>query len=90
VMERDESPAREFLITEIVKRFAHLTTLGGVEFLESYKDLSSTIGSRVRAEMVKGESIVGTAVGINATGALLISNDAGDHVLTAGDVFHLR
>ena len=90
VMERDDSPAREFLIAEIVKRFADLTTLEDSEFLERYKARSSTIGSRVRAEMVKGESIVGTAVGINATGALLITNDAGDHVLTAGDVFHLR
>ena len=90
VMERDESPARELLIAEIVKLFAELTTLEDLEFLERYKTHSSTIGSRVRAEMVKGESIVGTAIGINATGALIISNDAGDHVLTAGDVFHLR
>ena len=88
--ERDESPARELLIAEIVKLFAELTTLEDLEFLERYKTHSSTIGSRVRAEMVRGESIVGTAVGINATGALIISNDAGAHVLTAGDVFHLR
>ena len=84
------SPARELLIAEIVKLFAELTTLEDLEFLERYKTHSSTIGSRVRAEMVKGESIVGTAIGINATGALIISNDAGAHVLTAGDVFHLR
>lgn len=90
VMERDQAPPREVLLAEIVQRFSELTLIDGAGFLERYKTLSSTIGSRVRAEMVKGESIVGRAVGINSSGALLINNDAGEHVLTAGDVFHLR
>jgi len=89
-MERDEAPPRELLIAEIVKRFAELTTLATTEFLERYRSLSSTIGSRVRAEMVNGESITGMASGINASGALVIKNDGGEHIMSAGDVFHLR
>jgi len=89
-MERDEAPPRELLIAEIVRRFADLTTLATAEFLERYRSLSSTIGSKVRAEMVNGESITGIASGINASGALVIDNDGGEHIISAGDVFHLR
>ena len=56
----------------------------------TYRERSATIGTRVRVELPQGE-LVGMATGIAADGALLLCDDSGhDHVVTVGDVVHLR
>lgn len=49
----------------------------------------STLGSEVRADLVNGESIVGTATGITDDGRLVIHNET-EHLVSAADVWHLR
>jgi BirA family transcriptional regulator, biotin operon repressor / biotin---[acetyl-CoA-carboxylase] ligase len=49
----------------------------------------STIGSAIRADLVTGESIVGTAIDIEADGRLKVLADK-EHLLAAADVWHLR
>lgn len=56
-----------------------------------YRDLSSTLGTRVRAELPGGENLLGTAVDLGPHGELVIADDDGARrTVTAGDVVHLR
>ncbi len=57
--------------------------------LEYIRGNCSTIGSRVRADLANGESIVGDAVAIQDDGRLVIDADE-QHVVSAADVWHLR
>jgi BirA family biotin operon repressor/biotin-[acetyl-CoA-carboxylase] ligase len=52
----------------------------------------STLGKSVRVELPSGENPVGTAIGINESGSLIVemSNCAEPLVVSAGDVTHLR
>ena len=60
--------------------------------LEQVTDLCNTIGKSVRVELPSGDNPVGTAIGINETGLLIVemSNCAEPLVVSAGDVTHLR
>src|SRR5699024_10539576 len=49
----------------------------------------TTVGQRVRAIMPDGNDIIGTAVGLGATGSLLIQGETDPEVLAA-DIVHLR
>jgi BirA family biotin operon repressor/biotin-[acetyl-CoA-carboxylase] ligase len=56
-----------------------------------YRELSATLGTRVRAELPGGEQLTGTAVDLDAQGGLVIgTDDGGRRTVTAGDVVHLR
>lgn len=51
----------------------------------------STVGLRVRVALADGSELVGTATGIDPTGRLEVTPDAGDAVAVAvGDVTHVR
>jgi BirA family biotin operon repressor/biotin-[acetyl-CoA-carboxylase] ligase len=59
--------------------------------LAAYRDRLATLGCRVRAERVGADPVVGTAVDLTPTGALVVQTDTGAPVqLLAGDVHHLR
>jgi len=52
---------------------------------------SATIGRRVAAELPGGERLVGQATGLDSDGRLMLTCDDGSsHVVSAGDVIHLR
>ncbi|MDN6259436.1 MAG: biotin--[acetyl-CoA-carboxylase] ligase, partial [Corynebacterium sp.] len=59
-----------------------------------YRELSATLGTRVRAELPGGEELTGTAVDLDAHGGLVMETGAtgtGERrTVTAGDVVHLR
>lgn len=57
-----------------------------IDYLKTH---CSTIGSAIRAELVTGESIVGTAIDIEMDGRLKVIADR-EHLLAAADVWHLR
>lgn len=51
----------------------------------------NTIGQSVRVELPSGESPVGTAIGLDSRGCLMVETSTGEHlVVAAGDVTHLR
>ena len=57
---------------------------------ESYRARLATIGRRVRVQLAADE-VVGDAVALDDTGALVVRDAAGvDHVVVSGDVVHLR
>ena len=51
---------------------------------------SATLGRAVRVQRTDGTSVVGTAVDIDSTGRLVVAGEAGEVMVDAGDVFHLR
>jgi BirA family biotin operon repressor/biotin-[acetyl-CoA-carboxylase] ligase len=69
-------------LEENIKRFE-----AGEDFLELYTKLSSTIGKNVRVELPGGRVIESLAIGVDPTGALILSD--GSHI-SVGDVIHLR
>ncbi|MDH6423739.1 biotin--[acetyl-CoA-carboxylase] ligase [Aurantimicrobium minutum] len=60
--------------------------------LDQVTQLCDTLGKSVRVELPSGENPVGTAIGINEQGSLVVemSNCAEPLVVSAGDVTHLR
>ena len=60
--------------------------------LDQIRDECDTIGRSVRVELPTGDNRVGTAIGINEEGSLVVemANCAEPLVVSAGDVTHLR
>lgn len=56
-----------------------------------YRRLCVTVGRRVRVELPSAPALEGTATGIAASGALLVSSASGAaREIAAGDVVHVR
>jgi BirA family transcriptional regulator, biotin operon repressor / biotin---[acetyl-CoA-carboxylase] ligase len=77
-----DAPRRDDLCVAILRE---LDGLIDGEWLDSYRELCETIGSRVRVELSDG-TIEGVADGVRADGALLVDGRA----IVAGDVVHVR
>ncbi len=56
----------------------------------SYREACSTIGQLVRINLPGGDTTSGTAMDIDAQGALVVRTAWGDQTFHAGDVIHLR
>ncbi len=76
------------LVADGLVRFAAL--LADADLHRRYRDACVTIGRRVRIERPH-DQLVGTAVDVEGGGELVVDDDAGArHVVTVGDVVHLR
>ena len=59
--------------------------------LAAYRERLVTVGRRVRADRIGADPVIGTAVDLTPTGALVVQTAAGTRVeVLAGDVQHLR
>jgi BirA family transcriptional regulator, biotin operon repressor / biotin---[acetyl-CoA-carboxylase] ligase len=58
--------------------------------LAAYVQACSTLGRHVLVALPGGESVTGEAVGIDASGRLVVSTGDGTRLFGAGDVVHLR
>ena len=61
----------------------------GDGILDEWRERSSTLGREVRVE-TPNEVVEGVAESIEDTGALVVSTDEGERIVTAGDCVHLR
>ncbi|MFW5983871.1 MAG: biotin--[acetyl-CoA-carboxylase] ligase [Halobacteria archaeon] len=61
----------------------------GADIVDEWRERASTIGREVRVE-TPNETVEGVAEGVDDTGALRISTDDGERIVTAGDCVHLR
>jgi len=80
------------VVVAVLRQIQHYYTLwaSGHDLRDDHARLSSTLGRRVRVERV-ADTIEGEAVGLTATGALLVdAGGAGIVSVEAGDVTHLR
>lgn len=57
---------------------------------DAVEEACHTIGRSVRVELPGGDSLLGTAVGLDLDGRLIVESDAGRTAVAAGDVTHLR
>ena len=80
---------RNLLLSAFLNRFADIFEAwdSGSDFLEKYRQVSSTLGRQVRVEVLGRDSIEAEAVVITAQGALILSDGTEVNV---GDVVHLR
>lgn len=76
---------REQLLEKLRERLSFWSAAGSVDVLRRWRDLSVTLGARVRVEL-PGRTLEGVAEDIDDSGALIVD---GEHV-SAGDVIHLR
>ncbi|MGV0795022.1 biotin--[acetyl-CoA-carboxylase] ligase [Mycolicibacterium sp. XJ1819] len=58
--------------------------------VRDYLDRSATVGTQVRVMLPAGTEIVGTATSVDGQGRLIVEADGRTHVVSAGDVVHLR
>ena len=86
---RSNNLNRNQLLSEFLNRFESTFQEwdSGTDFLEQYRQISSTIGSQVRVDVVGRDSIEGEAVAISAQGALILGTG---FEVNVGDVVHLR
>ncbi|RTL08033.1 MAG: biotin--[acetyl-CoA-carboxylase] ligase [Acidimicrobiia bacterium] len=65
---------------------------GSIEpFVDAYRSRSTTIGRHVRVELDGDRELVGTAVDVDDSGALVVEGEDGARsTVTVGDVVHLR
>jgi BirA family biotin operon repressor/biotin-[acetyl-CoA-carboxylase] ligase len=75
-------PRRDDLCVSILRE---LDALVGTDFLDEYRVLCETIGTRVRVDL-GDHTIEGTADGVRDDGALVVDGSA----VVAGDVVHVR
>ena len=83
------------LVRELVGAVGRLERSGGdaraAGLADEYAARSATLGAVVRAELAGGAEVVeGEAVRIADDGALVLATPAGERVVGAGDVHHLR
>ena len=80
---------RNELLAEFLNSFENIFTQwdSGVDFVDKYRQISSTIGQEVRVEVAGRVPIEGKAVAISAQGALILSDG---FEVNVGDVVHLR
>jgi len=57
---------------------------------DAYLAACATVGREVRVLLPNGESLTGTATGVDPDGQLIVATPTGDRTLAAGDVLHLR
>lgn len=90
------SADRATLLVDLLRRFDHwyadiATPAGRGRLLGRYREVSATLGRRVRVELAV-ETVVGDAVDISGEGHLLVVDECPDRPreIVAGDVVHLR
>jgi BirA family biotin operon repressor/biotin-[acetyl-CoA-carboxylase] ligase len=89
---------RNFLLAAVLDEFGRLLSnwreaggdvdTGGLR--PAYLAECITIGSRVRLELPGGGTVLGTAVDVDADGAIVVDSGSGRVRYSAGDVVHLR
>lgn len=84
--------SRDDLVVALLERLgAWLSRLADdpVGVRDAYREACDTLGQRVQVEGDR-TVLVGRAVDLTPTGALVLDVDGREHVVTAGDVVHLR
>ena len=88
----DRSALLGAVLAELSVRIDRWRAANGADALlvEDYRQLSSTLGTRVRATLPGGRDIVGIATDLDQSGQLSIDTGAQTVAVSAGDITHLR
>jgi BirA family biotin operon repressor/biotin-[acetyl-CoA-carboxylase] ligase len=81
---------RDALLDAFLDRFAEALAAGAA-IVDDYRARLTTVGRAVRVHHLRGDDLVGTAIGVTDGGALVVRDGRGDdHTVVAADVHHLR
>ena len=86
---QDRSELLRNILTFLDLQYQRLLQGGGAQMLEEWSDRCETIGRDVRVQMMD-DTIRGTALGIDETGALMVKKGPDIVRVTSGDCIHLR
>lgn len=85
----DREPLLRAILRELARRHEEFAT-DEAAVRRAYRELCGTIGRRVRVELPGAETVTGEAVDIEEAGRLVVRATDGEHLLSAGDVVHVR
>lgn len=90
----DETPDRdavlEAVVTALLERY-DAWQRDPTSLADAYADACTTVGRRVRVDLPDGGALEGEAVGVDASGRLVVqAPDGTRHEVGAGDVVHVR
>jgi biotin-[acetyl-CoA-carboxylase] ligase BirA-like protein len=85
----DRDPLLRAILREISLRHEQFRT-DETAVRQAYRDLCGTIGRHVRVELPDGGVLVGEATDVEEAGRLVVKGADGEHLLSAGDVVHVR
>jgi biotin-[acetyl-CoA-carboxylase] ligase BirA-like protein len=85
----DRDPVLRAILRELAVRHEQLRT-DAPAVRRAYREMCGTLGRHVRVELPEGVAIVGEARDIEEAGRLVVSGADGEHLLSAGDVVHVR
>lgn len=92
--EPDRDAVLAAYLIQLTTLYREFLTAGGDPIASALRDevveACHTVGRPVRVELPGTDALLGTAVGIDETGRLLVESDAGVTAVAAGDVTHLR
>jgi BirA family biotin operon repressor/biotin-[acetyl-CoA-carboxylase] ligase len=90
----DRDPLLRALLRAVADWYDRWRSAGGDAVVsglrDAYLEACGTIGREVRVLLPTGESLTGTATGVDPDGQLIVTTPTGTRTLAAGDVLHLR
>ncbi|MGC4865028.1 biotin--[acetyl-CoA-carboxylase] ligase [Micromonospora sp. DT53] len=90
----DRDPLLRALLRAVADWYDRWRSAGGDAVASGLRDaylaVCATIGREVRVLLPNGDSLTGTATGVDPDGQLMVSTPTGARTLAAGDVLHLR
>jgi BirA family biotin operon repressor/biotin-[acetyl-CoA-carboxylase] ligase len=96
-IESGATPDRTALLVSVLRSLREAYDLwqaGGAaataHLRSSYAAACVTVGRDVRVDLPGGEVLTGRATGVDAGGRLIVAGPAGETVVGAGDVVHVR
>ncbi|WP_327042653.1 biotin--[acetyl-CoA-carboxylase] ligase [Micromonospora ureilytica] len=90
----DRDPLLRSLLRSVADWYDRWRSAGGDAVASGLRDAylaaCATIGREVRVLLPNGDSLTGTATGVDPDGQLMVTTSTGARTLAAGDVLHLR
>ncbi|MEK8108079.1 biotin--[acetyl-CoA-carboxylase] ligase [Micromonospora sp. M12] len=90
----DRDPLLRALLRSVADWYDRWRSAGGDAvgsgLRDAYLAACATVGREVRVLLPNGESLTGTATGVDPDGQLMVTTSTGERTLAAGDVLHLR
>jgi BirA family biotin operon repressor/biotin-[acetyl-CoA-carboxylase] ligase len=85
----DRDPLLRAILRELATRHGEFGS-DEASLCAAYRGLCGTLGRRVRVELPGGKMLTGEASDIEEAGRLVVRATDGEHLLSAGDVVHVR
>jgi BirA family transcriptional regulator, biotin operon repressor / biotin---[acetyl-CoA-carboxylase] ligase len=86
----DRDPLLRAILRALADRYAEFGGEGAAALRTAYRTLCGTIGRQVRVELPDGSVLTGEARDVDETGRLVVNTPNKEHLLSAGDVVHVR